>query len=81
MTLRHISKIATDLSRRCPQCGKEVQAMAIVDSWEPDAWAFYGPGHPRFIVCQSATFVHFRVVARGRDQHRLAYIRPGAVTQ
>jgi hypothetical protein len=59
-----------------------VQETAIVDAFnDPEGWAFWGPGHPRYIVCQGDGFVHFRVEARGKNQHRLAIIKPGYAPQ
>lgn len=76
--MRSLEEVAVELVRQCPKCKTRIQETAIVDAWnEPAAWSFWGPGQPRYIVCQSAGWTHFRVEVNGRQMHRLAIIKPG----
>lgn len=67
----------------CLLCGQPVQLKALVPAFldEPD-WIFWGSPGCRFIVCQSPTFVHFKVLGQngsaGQVSHRLALIDPNA---
>lgn len=66
----------------CPLCSTPVNSSAIVDAFNaPADWQFWGDEGARWIVCRSATHVHFRVRLRGRMQHRLAVIRDAAAKQ
>lgn len=62
--------------RSCPQCHASINGSAIVDAFnDPDTWQFWGERGQRWIVCQAAGYVHFRVKLGRKDQHRLAIIR------
>ncbi len=62
--------------KTCPHCGQPANLTAIVDAFkEPEGWLFWGKQGERWIVCQAAGYVHFRVKLGRKDQHRLAIIR------
>ena len=81
--LRSIAAIAQTVAEqlviRCPACRQPLAGTAIVDALnDPPGWSFWGNEGARWIVCQAAGYVHFRVdVGRGQMQHRLAIIKPG----
>jgi hypothetical protein len=59
----------------CPTCATRLESTAIVAAFnDPPGWAFWGQEGGRWIVCQGAGFVHFRVRVDGRTYHRLARI-------
>ena len=65
--------------RRCPKCNQEIESTALVDSFnDPPGWAFWGEPGARWVVCQAAGYVHFRVTINGRRYHRLAQITKAA---
>ena len=61
--------------RTCPNCHAPVNSTALVEAFNaPDGWLFWGTPGQRWIVCQSAGFIHFRVTCGHRQQHRMAII-------
>ena len=69
------------LMRRCPKCNQEVESTALVAAFnDPPGWAFWGEPGARWVVCQAAGYVHFRVQINGRRYHRLATIAPEVKT-
>ena len=67
--------------RRRPKCNQEIESTALVDAFnDPPGWAFWGEPGARWVVCQAAGYVHFRVTINGRRYHRLATIAPDVTT-
>ena len=66
---------------RCPICLHPLESTALVAAFnDPPGWAFWGEPGARWVVCQTAGYVHFRVQINGRRYHRLATIAPEVTT-
>jgi hypothetical protein len=68
---------------RCPLCGATIQTQATVNEFlAPQGWTFYGRAGERWIKCRGETgavpFVHFITLVNGRQDNRLAWIKPEA---
>jgi hypothetical protein len=65
----------------CPNCGARVSTSAVVNEFlAPQGWIFYGRAGERWIKCQGESgaipFVHFITLVNGRQDNRLAWIKP-----
>ncbi len=62
--------------QHCPSCDTKLNATATADSFLQDPeWDFWGEEGKRWIICKEDKYIHFRILNKGYNQHRVAVIR------